>query len=64
MSMLTLIQHHLRRTGLPYTTAVYGSTDPQVLQGLQLPLEPQKDEQDGGAAAGVVGYEEELLDCP
>ena len=36
MSMLTLIQHHLRRTGLPYATAVYGSTDPQVLQAMAL----------------------------
>jgi hypothetical protein len=36
MTMLSIVQHHLRRTGLPYTTAVYGSTDPQVLQVMAL----------------------------
>jgi hypothetical protein len=36
MTMLTLVQHHLRRTGLPYTTTVYGSTDPQILQVMAL----------------------------
>jgi hypothetical protein len=36
MTMLSVIQHHLRRTGLPYVTAVYGSTDPQVLQSMAL----------------------------
>ncbi len=54
----------LRWGSLEALLPTQGSTDPQVLQGLQPPLEPQKDEQDGGAAAGVVGYEEELLDCP
>lgn len=54
----------LRWGSLEALLPTQGSTDPQVLQGLQPPLEPQKDEQDSGAAAGVVGYEEELLDCP
>ncbi len=54
----------LRWGSLEALLPTQGSTDPQVLQGLQPPLDPQKDEQDSGAAAGVVGYEEELLDCP
>jgi hypothetical protein len=36
MSMLTIVQHFCRRTGIPRPTTVYGGTDPQVLQALAL----------------------------
>lgn len=36
MSLLTIVQKHTRRTGLPVPTTVVGNTDPQVLQILNL----------------------------
>jgi hypothetical protein len=36
MSMLSLIKHFCRRTGIPYPNTVYGSTDPQILQVMAL----------------------------
>lgn len=36
MSLLTIVQKHVRRTGLPVPTTVVGNTDPQVAQILNL----------------------------
>ena len=54
----------LRWGSLEALLPTQGSTDPQVLQGLKPPEDPQEGSQDEAASAGVVGYEEETLDCP